>query len=141
MQEPADENKSNPSEYDFTCESGKVSNNETFRVSAFSGSQSIGKGSLAIMFSQVLFLGFNFLLRYFLAQNVTPADVDIYHLVVSVLIMSFQRIIHYGLPVAVSKYLSEDPARFAALDGEWSKGCFSRQHTGTARRFDGLSPI
>ena len=110
MQEPTDENKTNPSEYAFTCESGKVSNDETFRVSAFSGSQSIGKGSLAIMFSQVLFLGFNFLLRYFLAQNVTPADVDIYHLVVSVLIMSFQRIIHYGLPVAVSKYLSEDPA-------------------------------
>jgi O-antigen/teichoic acid export membrane protein len=72
--------------------------------------QSIGKGSLAIMFAQILFLGFNFILRTYLAHNISAAQLDIYHLVVSVLIMSFQRIIHYGLPVAVSKYLSQDPA-------------------------------
>jgi O-antigen/teichoic acid export membrane protein len=63
--------------------------------------QSIGKGSLAIMFAQILFLGFNFILRTYLAHNISAAQLDIYHLVVSVLIMSFQRIIHYGLPVAV----------------------------------------
>ncbi len=74
------------------------------------GTQSIGKGSLAIMFAQIFFLGFNFILRTYLAHNVSAAELDIYHLVVSVLIMSFQRIIHYGLPVAVSKYLSQDPA-------------------------------
>jgi O-antigen/teichoic acid export membrane protein len=77
---------------------------------AVKGTQSIGKGSLAIMFAQLAFLGFNFLLRTFLAHRISAADLDIYHLVVSVLIMSFQRIIHYGLPVAVSKYLSQDPA-------------------------------
>ena len=78
--------------------------------SQVSRSQTIGKGSLAILFAQFLFLVFNFILRYFLAQKLSAADVDIYHLVVSVLVLSFQRIIHYGLPVAISKYLSEDPA-------------------------------
>ncbi|MFH1514975.1 MAG: hypothetical protein ABIG42_05890 [bacterium] len=87
-----------------------MSSETTQNPKTVTGTQSIGKGSLAIMSAQIFFLGFNFILRTYLAHNVSAAELDIYHLVVSVLIMSFQRIIHYGLPVAVSKYLSQDPA-------------------------------
>lgn len=69
--------------------------------------ESIGRGVFVIMISQVLFLFFNYALYYYLGRKFIEGDFGNYRAGYG-LILAFEMALHYGIPVAVAKYISED---------------------------------